>query len=141
MPFFFLLEGVPGAPEAGVDGAGALAGVPAGVEGFAGAAPSVPGSTRTASSSSLAGFPVDALSADSSSTSCRSSVSMVARRFSHHSFSSGVLLWMVSSFFRNWVFTAISFADWKMNWPQLDARPFAWLSLFSILARPMVDDC
>lgn len=114
MPFFFLLDGVPGVPEAGVDGAGALAGVPAGVEASAGAAAGVPGSTRTASSS-LAGFPVEVLSAASSSTSCSSSVSMVARRFSHHSFSAGVLLWMPSSVFRNCVFTAISFADWKMN--------------------------
>ena len=51
---------------------------------------------------------------------------MVARRLSHHSFSAGVLVWMASSFFRNCVFTAISFADWKMNWPQLGASPFAW---------------
>lgn len=121
-PFFFLdgeLDVEDGAGEAGAS-AGA-----SGSAGTSGAAGALPASTRTVSSS-LADFPAEAFSADSSSSSCMSSVSIVARRFSHHSFSSAVLSCISPSFFRNCVFTAISFADWKMNWPQLGARPLAW---------------
>jgi len=98
-----------------VEAAGAFAGVAAGV------AEGVPGSTRTAESS-LEGFPVEDFSA---SSSFKSSVSRVARRFSHHSFSLATLPWISSRRFRNWTLTAISLADWKMNWPQLGARPLA----------------
>ena len=77
-------------------------------------------STKTGSSS-LATF---ALSV-SSSNSFMNSFLMVVRRFSHHSFSCSVCAWISSSRSRSVVLAAISFADWKMIWPQFGARALA----------------
>jgi hypothetical protein len=61
----------------------------------------------------------------SDSISFRNSFLMKSLRFSHHSFSDSVCAWISSRRFRKTVFAAISFADWKIDCPQLLERAFA----------------
>lgn len=91
-----------------------------------------PESTRTASPSSLpltdeppATDPVPVPVPVSPSSSFMKSCWMVARRRSHHSRSASALPSMSSSFRRSAAFALISFADWKMVWPQPGARALA----------------
>ena len=64
----------------------------------------------------------------SDSISFRNSFLMESLLFSHHCFSDSVCAWISSNLFRKTVFAAISLADWKIDWPQLLERAFAWES-------------
>ena len=85
-------------------------------------------STKIASSSLLTLLVCDlaGVESPSDSISFRNSFLMESLRFSHHSLSDSVCAWISSRRFRKTVFAAISFADWKIDCPQLLERAFAW---------------
>lgn len=78
--------------------------------------PSGPPPSTKIPSSSLPAFPVADLAGvvGAWSNSFINSDLIVARFFSHHSFSVACWASISSNRFRSWVFAAISFADWKM---------------------------